>query len=69
MSSKEILVIGSLHYDIFVESTNLPKVGETVRGNNWYPKLGGKGGNQAISASLNSVSVKLNLSDDAFITI
>ena len=59
MSSKEILVIGSLHYDIFVESPNLPKIGETVRGNNWYPKLGGKGGNQAISASLNSVSVKL----------
>jgi len=59
MSLKKILVIGSLHYDIFLNSPNLPMVGETVTGNEWYPKLGGKGGNQAIAASSNSVSVKL----------
>lgn len=59
MSLNEILVIGSLHYDIFLDSPSLPKTGETVAGNKWYPKLGGKGGNQAIAASLHSVPIKL----------
>ena len=59
MSLKEILIIGSLHYDIFLDSSSLPRTGETVIGNKWYPKLGGKGGNQALAASLNSVGIKL----------
>jgi ribokinase len=59
MPYKEIIVIGSLHYDIFLKSKYLPRIGETVAGIDWYPKLGGKGGNQAIAASLNSVSTKL----------
>ena len=59
MSYKEIVVIGSLHYDIFLESPSLPRIGETVIGNKWYPKLGGKGGNQAIVASSNSIFIKL----------
>ena len=59
MSLKEIVVIGSLHYDIFLDSPSLPRTGETVIGNMWYPKLGGKGGNQAIAASSYSVPVKL----------
>ena len=58
MSSKKIVVIGSLHYDIFLDSPNLPRIGETVNGTKWYPKLGGKGANQAIAASLNSVPIK-----------
>lgn len=59
MPLKEILVIGSLHYDIFLDSPNLPRKGETVIAKKWYPKLGGKGCNQAIAASLNSVPIKL----------
>ena len=59
MSKKEIVVIGSLHYDIFVDSPSLPIIGETVAANQWYPKLGGKGGNQAIAASLYSLKTKL----------
>ena len=59
MSLNEIVVVGSLHYDIFLESPALPRIGETVKGNRWYPKLGGKGGNQAIAASLHSVPIKL----------
>ena len=39
MSLKEVLVIGSLHYDIFLESQQLPRIGETTRGQKWYPKL------------------------------
>ena len=47
MSSKNIVVLGSLHYDIFIESDKIPEVGETVLGKKWYPKLGGKGANLA----------------------
>ena len=59
MSLKEIIVIGSLHYDIFLESPDLPRIGETIKGKDWHPKLGGKGGNQAIAASLYPVPTKL----------
>ena len=59
MSLKEIVVLGSLHYDIFLDSPSLPRTGETVIGSMWYPKLGGKGGNQAIAASSHSVPIKL----------
>ena len=59
MSLKEVLVIGSLHYDIFLESQQLPRIGETTSGQKWYPKLGGKGGNQAVAASLYPVPTKI----------
>ena len=59
MSLKEVLVIGSLHYDIFLESQQLPRIGETISGQKWYPKLGGKGGNQALAASLYPVPTKI----------
>ena len=41
MSSKNIVVVGSLHYDIFIESEKIPQVGESVLGKKWYPILGG----------------------------
>ena len=44
------LIIGSLHYDIMVETDHLPRVDETAVGRRWWPKFGGKGGNQAIAA-------------------
>lgn len=47
-----IVVVGSLHYDIIVDAPYRPRKGETVMGDRWYPKFGGKGGNQAIAASL-----------------
>ncbi len=59
MFLKEVLVIGSLHYDIFLESQQLPRIGETTSGQKWYPKLGGKGGNQAVAASLYPVPTKI----------
>ena len=59
MSLKEVLVIGSLHYDIFLESQQLPRIGETISCQKWYPKLGGKGGNQALAASLYPVPTKI----------
>ncbi|WP_443091137.1 ribokinase [Basfia succiniciproducens] len=47
----KVVVVGSLHYDIVVESTHRPVKGETVIGKRWYPKFGGKGGNQAVAAA------------------
>jgi ribokinase len=46
-----ILTLGSLHYDIMVEADHLPRRDETAIGRRWYPKFGGKGGNQAVAAA------------------
>ena len=46
-----ILVAGSLHHDIMIETDHLPRPDETAVGRRWYPKFGGKGGNQAIAAA------------------
>lgn len=45
-----VLVAGSLHHDIMIEADRLPRVDETAVGRRWYPKFGGKGGNQAVAA-------------------
>lgn len=45
-----VLVVGSLHHDIMVETDRLPRADETAVGHRWYPKFGGKGGNQAVAA-------------------
>lgn len=42
-----VLVAGSLHYDIVVLADHLPRRDETAVGRRWFPKCGGKGGNQA----------------------
>lgn len=44
-----VLVVGSLHYDIMVEADHLPRRDETAVGSRWFPKFGGKGGNQAVA--------------------
>lgn len=49
MTAPLILTVGSLHYDILVEADHLPARDETAVGKRWYPKFGGKGGNQAVS--------------------
>ena len=46
-----VLTVGSLHYDIMVEADHLPRKDETAVGARWYPKFGGKGGNQAVAAA------------------
>ncbi len=51
MSPSTVLVVGSLHYDIMVEADHLPRKDETAVGRRWYPKFGGKGGNQAVAAA------------------
>jgi ribokinase len=46
-----VSVFGSLHYDITVHGPDRPRKGETVTGQSWRPKCGGKGGNQAVAAA------------------
>ncbi len=46
-----VLVVGSLHHDIMVEADHLPRRDETAVGRRWYPKFGGKGGNQAVAVA------------------
>lgn len=57
--SSFIIVLGSLHYDIMVEAPDRPVKGETVTGTCWYPKFGGKGGNQAVAARQHGAHVRL----------
>lgn len=50
-ASFDVLVCGSLHLDIVVEATALPRLDETVVGHRWRQVCGGKGGNQAVQAA------------------
>jgi ribokinase len=63
-----VLVVGSLHYDIMVEADHLPRRDETAVGSRWYPKFGGKGGNQAVAAAKAGASVTMAgaVGDDDF---
>lgn len=48
---KKALVIGSLNMDMTVKVEELPKLGETIFGNDFYESCGGKGANQAVAIS------------------
>ncbi|WP_061934787.1 PfkB family carbohydrate kinase [Aureimonas sp. AU22] len=63
-----VVVVGSLHYDIMVDAPDRPRKGETVTGHAWAPKFGGKGGNQAVSASKAGAIVRMAgaVGDDEF---
>ena len=63
-----VLTVGSLHYDIMVEADHLPRKDETAIGSRWYPKFGGKGGNQAIAVARAGVFSRMfgALGDDGF---
>lgn len=63
-----VTVFGSLHYDIMVDSPDRPRKGETLAGSAWFPKCGGKGGNQAVSAARTGVPTSMigAVGDDDF---
>ena len=63
-----VIVVSSLHYDIFVEAPHRPAAGETVTGSRWYPKFGGKGGNQAVAVAAEGVEARMvsAVGDDDF---
>ena len=48
---KKICITGSLHWDIVVNTNNIPQKDETVKGSKVNYLFGGKGGNQALSAN------------------
>lgn len=54
-----VLVAGSLHHDIMIETPHLPRVDETAVGRRWFPKFGGKGGNQAVAAAAAGVAARM----------
>lgn len=47
----DVLVIGALHHDVIVNAPRLPELDETLKGKSVAYALGGKGGNQALSAA------------------
>ncbi len=63
-----VLIAGSLHYDIMVEASHLPRRDETAVGTRWYPKFGGKGGNQAVAVARAGVGARMlgAVGDDDF---
>jgi len=48
---KKITVIGSISTDLVVETSQLPKIGETIEGDAMTMSFGGKGANQAVAAA------------------
>jgi ribokinase len=68
MSGGRVVVVGSLHYDVMVEAADRPRRGETLMGRAWWPKCGGKGGNQAVEAALAGARTAMvgAVGDDAF---
>jgi ribokinase len=63
-----VLTIGSLHYDIMIEAAHLPRKDETAVGSRWFPKFGGKGGNQAVAVARAGVASRMfgAVGDDEF---
>jgi ribokinase len=59
LSRPIVLVVGSLHHDIMVEADHLPRKDETAIGTRWYPKFGGKGGNQAVAVARQGVGSRM----------
>lgn len=68
MSGRRVCVVGSLHFDIMVQASYLPRTGETLIGDAWWWKPGGKGGNQAMAAARHGARTAMvgRLGDEAF---
>jgi ribokinase len=50
-SGFDVIVCGSLHLDVMVKASHLPRLDETAVGSAWGMACGGKGGNQAVMAA------------------
>lgn len=59
MTNSKVVVFGSLHYDIMIKSHRSPMKGETLQGDAWQPKCGGKGGNQAVASAKSGVETHM----------
>ncbi|WP_078431740.1 ribokinase [Metabacillus halosaccharovorans] len=68
MKKPNIVVIGSINMDLVTQTNTIPKVGETVLGEDFITVPGGKGANQAVAAAKLGGDVTLLgcVGDDAF---
>ncbi|ADU72819.1 ribokinase [Pantoea sp. At-9b] len=55
----DVVVIGSLNYDILVQQDRLPDIGETFTGNELMLMPGGKGANQAVQCAKLGLNVSM----------
>ncbi len=64
----DVIVCGSLHLDIVVHASALPRIDETAVGSAWKQVCGGKGGNQAVQAARAGARTAMvgRIGDDAF---
>ncbi len=65
---KKIFIVGSINTDLVISAPYIPKVGETLTGNNFFSAHGGKGANQAVAAARLGGSVVMCgcIGDDGF---
>ena len=65
---KKLVVVGSLNMDLVIEVDRIPKIGETIKGDEMSYLIGGKGSNQAVSACRlgNDVSMIGCVGNDTF---
>ena len=56
---KNVVVVGSINYDIVASTDRLPNKGETVAGHSVDTFIGGKGSNQSVQMSLLGVSTTI----------
>ena len=54
-----VLVIGSINIDFVVNTSRVPKAGETISGNDFQLVPGGKGANQAVASSRLGADTKM----------
>ena len=64
----DVIVCGSLHLDIIVNASALPRLDETAVGSSWAQVCGGKGGNQAVQAARHGAKTAMigRIGNDAF---
>lgn len=64
----EVIVVGSINIDMVMSTDRMPKIGETILGEDMNYFMGGKGANQAVAAARMGLPVKLmgSVGDDSF---
>ena len=68
MSSKPIVVVGSINLDLVARAPRIPVAGETIIGQDFQTFFGGKGANQAVGAARLGAKVSMigRLGSDSF---